>query len=292
LPENVLRANIDSDLARQNGIVEPFPGFSQLWGSRATVAQALRPFPQFGNLDLHGDNVGNSNYHSFQAKIDKRYKGGLSGTFAYTWSKALNDLSFQSFNQREYSFSDQDHPHIVSFSFLYELPFGNGRKWLPSAGGAKNKILGGWQIGGVAFISSGQRLDVSTNNTLPFFNSSRRPNIVSNSVRTGVSMSDFDPARDNFLNRDAFANPGPGEFGNAPPRLNVVGPASIQESFAVIKNTSITERVTHQFRLELNNPMNRVVFGNPNTSITSNNFGRISSAAEPRNIQLGMKLIF
>ena len=292
LPENVLRANIGSDLARQNGIVEPFPGFSELWGSRATVAQALRPFPQFGNLDLHGDNVGNSNYHSFQTKIDKRYKGGLSGTFAYTWSKGLNDLAFQSFNQREYSYSDQDRPHIVSLSFLYELPFGKGKKWLGSSSGLGNKVLGGWQIAGVGFFSSGQRLAVTTNNTLPFFNSSRRPSIVSENIRTGVSMSDFDPARDRFLNRDAFTNPGPGEFGNAPPRLSVLGPASIQESFAVMKNTKIGERVTHQFRFEMNNPMNRVVFRNPNTNITSANFGRISGVAGPRNIQLGMKLIF
>ncbi|MEZ5362300.1 MAG: hypothetical protein R2748_08155 [Bryobacterales bacterium] len=59
-----------------------------------------------------------------------------------------------------------------------------------------------------------------------------------------------------------------------------------------MKNTKITERFTHQFRLEMNNPLNRVVFANPNTSITSANFGRISGVGSPRNIQLGMKLIF
>jgi len=292
LPENVLRANINSDLARQNGIGEPFPGFSELWGSRATVAQALRPYSQFGNLDLYGDNVGNSNYHSFQTKIDKRYKGGLTGTFAYTWSKNLNDLAFQSFNFREYSFSDQDSPHIVSLSFLYELPFGKNKKFLSGASGALNKIVEGWQVAGVGFYNSGQRLAVSTNNTLPYFNSSRRPNIVSENIRTNVSMSDFDPAEHRYLNPDAFANPGPGQFGNAAPRLNVLGPMSIQESFSVMKNTKIGERFTHQFRLEMNNPMNRVVFANPNTDITSANFGRISGVGSPRNIQLGMKLLF
>ncbi|MEZ5362299.1 MAG: TonB-dependent receptor [Bryobacterales bacterium] len=223
LPENVLRANINSALAAQNGFGEPFPGFSDLWGSRATVAQSLRLYPQFGNLDLYGDNLGNSNYNSFQSKIDKRYKGGLSGTFAYTWSKNLDDLNFQSYNHRDYSYSDQDHTHVVSLSFLYQLPFGKGKKLLSGASGAIDKIVGGWQIGGVGFYSSGQRLAVTTNNTLPYFNASRRPDIISNDIRTNVSMSDFDPAKDRFLNPAAFSNPAPGQFGNSAPRLNVRG---------------------------------------------------------------------
>lgn len=292
LPQAVLRANINSDLARNNGIVEPFAGFSQLFGSRATVAQALRPFPQFTSLSLFGDNVGNSNYQSFQMKIDKRYKGDLSGTLAYTWSKNLSDTNFQSFNQREYSYAEADRPSVLSLSFLYELPVGNGKHFLFSSGGAANKILGGWQLAGVGFFSSGSRLNVTTNNTLPFFNSSRRPNIVSSKIRSNVDISDFDPATDVYLNRDAFENPGPGQFGNAPPRLNIQGPSSIEESFAIFKNTKINERFTHQFRFEMSNPFNRTVFRNPNTSITSANFGRISGVASPRNFQFGMKVLF
>ena len=67
----------------------------------------------------------------------------------------------------------------------------------------------------------------------------------------------------------------------------------LDESFAVFKQTKIGERVTHQFRVEMQNPLNRVVFGNPTTDFTSAAFGRISSTQiGPRNIQLGMKLIF
>ncbi|MEZ5393533.1 MAG: hypothetical protein R2724_11820 [Bryobacterales bacterium] len=267
-PENVLRANINSALAAQNGFGEPFLGFSDLWGSRATVAQSLRLYPQFGNLDLYGDNLGNSNYNSFQSKIDKRYKGGLSGTFAYTWSKNLDDLNFQSYNHRDYSYSDQDHTHVVSLSFLYQLPFGKGKKLLSGASGAIDKIVGGWQIGGVGFYSSGQRLAVTTNNTLPYFNASRRPDIISNDIRTNVSMSDFDPAKDRFSTLRPSATPrartvrqlcAAPERGAGRPRRVVLDQ----------KNTKITERFTHQFRLEMNNPLNRVVFANPNTSITS-----------------------
>ena len=292
LPSEVLRANINSGLAAQNGFSEPFDGFSDLWGSRATVAQALRPFPQFGNLDLHGDNIGNSSYHSFQMKVDKRYKGGLTGTFAYTWSKNLNDLAYQSWYKREYSYSDQDRPNIVALSFVYEIPMGPGKLVAGNTSGAAAKFLGGWQLAGVGFYSSGQRLAVSANNTLPFFNSAQRPDIVSSNIRTGVSLDDFDPATDFYLNRDAFAPAAAGQFGNAPPRLAVQGPHSLQESFAILKNTKITERVTHQFRFEVNNPMNRVVFRNPNTNITSANFGRISGVGAPRNIQFGMKMMF
>jgi hypothetical protein len=145
----------------------------------------------------------------------------------------------------------------------------------------------------VASYSSGTRLAVSTNNTLPFFNGGLRPNLLSSDIRTDVSMSEFDPAQHFYLNRSAFAHPAAGQLGSAPRYLDLRGPARLDESFAVLKNTRITEGFSHQFRMEIVNPLNRVVFGNPNTSLASNAFGRITSTQiGPRNIQFGMKLIW
>ncbi|MBM3727477.1 MAG: carboxypeptidase regulatory-like domain-containing protein [Acidobacteria bacterium] len=294
----VLRSNINSPAARAAGYREPFPGFATLWGGRATVNQALRPFPQFNNVSVYGSTYGNSSYHSFQAKLDKRYGRGLSGTFAYTWSKFLTDAAVfdglpgkQDELLRERAFHLSDLPHIVSMSFMYELPFGKGQKWL--AAGPASRLLGGWQIAVVNAYNSGNRLAPSINNTLPFFNAGLRPNLLSGNLRSNVSMGNFDPARDFYLNREAFGTPAAGQLGTAPRYLHVRGPARRDESFAAIKNTRIKEGLTAQFRLEISNPLNRVVFGDPVTNVAANNFGRIGSTQiGPRNVQFGLKLLW
>jgi hypothetical protein len=300
LPAGVLRANVNSEQARAAGVVEPFAGFSDLWGGAATVAQALRPFPQFGSAEIYGSTYGNSNYHSFQLKVDKRYKGGLTGTLAYTWSKFLTDSGMfdsypgrQDHYLREQSYHPSHLPHMLTFSMLYRLPFGPGQRWASGVRGVGRVLLAGWQLSTVSSYTSGRYMDISTNNTLPYFNAGRRVDLVSSDIRSNVKMDDFDPAVDVFLNRSAFANPEEGQYGNAPRVLNERGPAWLSESFAVFKETAINERVRHQFRMEITNPFNRTVFNRPSRSFTSANFGRITStASEARIIQFGMKLFF
>jgi len=300
LPLDVLRAPVNSELARQYGIVEPFPGFSALWGSKATVAQALRPYPQFNTVSIYGPSYGNSSYNSFQFKLDKRYKFGLSGTLAYTWSKFLTDASqFDSFAgrqsayKREKSYSVNDIPQILSLSYMYELPFGRGKHFLSGISGGLDKLVGGWKVAAVQIYSSGTRLGVTTNNTLPYFNRGLRPDLISSDVRSNVSMSDFDPARDQYLNKSALQNPTPGHYGSAPRYLETRGPKRLEEPFAVLKDTKLHERYTLQFRMEIQNPLNRVVFRNPVTNFASGNFGRITGTQiGPRNIQFGLRLMF
>ena len=157
-------------------------------------------------------------------------------------------------------------------------------------------LLEGWQVSVVNSYSSGDRLSVTTNNSLPYFNAGLRPDLVSSNVRSNVSMGDYDPSdpsRRQYLNLEAFAVPGEGMYGSSPRYLHVRGPARLDESFAVFKDTKITESVTHQFRMEITSPLNRTVFGNPVTNLASGNFGRITgTAVSPRVIQFGMKLIF
>jgi hypothetical protein len=136
---------------------------------------------------------------------------------------------------------------------------------------------------------------VTTSNNLPYFNFGRRPDLISSNIRSDISMGEYDPndpAKNTYLLRSAFANPVAGAYGSAPRALEVRGPARMDESLAFFKNTKIAERLNTQFRVEIQNPLNRVVFGNPTTDFTSGAFGLISSTAGPRNIQFGMKLIF
>jgi hypothetical protein len=302
LPASLLTANINSPEARAAGFSEPFPGFATLWGGNARVNQALRPFPQYNNVGLYGSTYGNSNYQSLQYKLDKRYGRGLQGTVAYTWSKFLADAAMFDDNPaqvdalyRETSYHPTDYPHVFTFSLVWDVPFGAGRRY-KSGAPIVNALFGGWQLATVNSYTTGSRLFVTTNNPHPFFNLGRRPDIVSSDIRTNVSMGDYDPnnpANNQYLNRAAFANPSGTSLGNAPRALGVRGPMRLDESFAFLKQTRIRELFTAQFRVEMQNPLNRVVFGNPTTDFTSAAFGRIGSTQiGPRNIQLGMKLIF
>ena len=301
LGDALLRAQINSPAAQAAGFRQPFPGFVDLYGSRATVAQALRPYPQYQGVSTVGSPYANSTYNSFQFKLDQRFSKGLTSTVAYTFSKYLSDgVGFtdahggvirQNHYQREKALYATDQTHILTFSFNYQLPVGQGQRL--SLGRVGNKILGGWSTAGVAAYSSGFPLAISTTNTLPIFNGGLRPNLTGVAIRAPQGPGKFDPRRDAFLNRAAFSNPGPLQFGNAPVYLPVRQPYFISESVGLFKDTRIFERLTHQFRFEVSNPFNRVTFGAPSTDLSAANFGIIGSQGNsPRVIQFGMKMIW
>ncbi|MGI8991977.1 MAG: TonB-dependent receptor domain-containing protein [Bryobacteraceae bacterium] len=299
LGQALLKSNINSQLAQAAGIHEPFPGFAQLYGAGATVGQALRPFPQYQGVSTVAAPYANSTYNSAQFKVDKRFSHGLSGTFAYTRSKFLSDgVGFTTSNgasyrqnayQREKFLYPTDQPNLFSMSFNYALPYGRGAQ-----PGVLNKVIGGWSVSGFGTYGSGYALPMTTTNLNSFlFTSGLRPNLTGAPIRATQGSGGFDPNRDHYLNPAAFTNPAPLTFGNAPAYLAVRQPFIINESFGVFKETRIFERLTNQFRLEMSNPFNRVVFGAPTTAFSSAAFGKISSTQNsPRQIQFGMKMIF
>lgn len=299
LGSTLLKANINSPIAQAAGIKEPFPGFSKLYGAGATVAQALRPFPQYQGVSVVAAPYANSTYNSAQFKVDKRFSNGLSGTFAYTRSKFLSDgVGFTSSNgaayrqnayKREKFLYPTDQPNLFSFSFNYALPYGR-----TSQLGVARKVFGGWSVSGFGTYGSGYPLPMTTVNTNSFaFTGGLRPNLTGQPIRAASGTGGFDPNRDFYLNPAAFANPTPLTFGNAPAYLAVRQPFLMNESFGLFKETRFFERVTHQFRVEMSNPFNRVVFGAPTTDYSSTAFGRISSTQNsPRQIQFGMKVIW
>ena len=124
---------------------------------------------------------------------------------------------------REKSYHPSDYPHVFTFSLVWDVPFGPGRKWnvgqRPRERSARRMAAGDRQL-----LHSGSRLFVTTNNTLPFFNIGLRPDLVSSDIRSDISMSDYDPndpARNTYLQRSAFAAPQPGKYGNAPRALEI-----------------------------------------------------------------------
>ena len=267
---SLLTANINSAEARAASIPIPFPGFS------GSVAQALRPYPQYLDIVRPFETLGHSTYHALQLKLNKRFSDGLNLLLSYTMSKTLTDSASQhaaffstaaqdSYNRQvEKAISENDVPHNLVLSYSYELPVGPGKRFA-KGGGVSGKLLGGWQVNAIQIYQSGQPLAVTVNNTLPLFNGQLRPNIVpGQELRTAVSPGEFDPARDRYINANAFAIPAPFTFGNGSRRYSGLrGFTFLNEDIGITKRTLINERINVEFRVEVFNVFNRVVFGSP-----------------------------
>ncbi|HYL38505.1 MAG TPA: TonB-dependent receptor, partial [Bryobacteraceae bacterium] len=151
---SLLTSQINSAAARAAGITSPFAAFTTVFGTGATVGQALRPYPQYALIDTisgGGDRLGHSTYHSMEVKLSRRYSAGLTLQASYVLSKALTDSdnynstpsSMDAFNLRlEKSIAGFDQTHSVKLSYVYELPFGTGKKYV-SGKGVASAVLGG-----------------------------------------------------------------------------------------------------------------------------------------------------
>ena len=174
-----------------------------MFGTRGTLAQALKRWPQFTTVQQAGPTFGNSSYHSLQLSAERRMSKGLMFTGAYTFSKALSDTdSFSTssgagqdwYNRAlDKSITSVDQTHIASFSYIYELPFGPGKPF--ASQGFASVLAGGWKITGLHMYATGTPIAVTINNSLPIGNQSLRPNVVSSDLRSNISAGDFDPGR-------------------------------------------------------------------------------------------------
>jgi len=182
-----------------------------------------------------------------------------------------------------------DQTHVIKLNTVYELPFGEGRRWLTK--GIANQIAGGWRIALIQAYSSGVPIGVTTNAPLNIFNGTNRPNLTGAAWRAAIAGDDFDPTVDKFLDRAAFVQP-VGELGNAP-RINpdVRRFWNLTENLSLAKSINV-QRIDMDIRIEAFNIFNRVVWGAPNTDFSnSTNFGVIASQANaPRQMQIGLKL--
>jgi hypothetical protein len=161
----------------------------------------------------------------------------------------------------EWSIGKFDQTHNIKINSVYELPFGEGRRWLTS--GVVSQIAGGWRVAVIQAYSSGFPIGVTSNAPLNIFNGTNRPNITGADWRAPIAGSSFDPNVDKFLSAAAFVQP-VGALGNAP-RLN----ANVRRFWNANENVSLaraikaTKSLQLDVRVEAFNIFNRVVFGPP-----------------------------
>jgi len=277
-------------LIRQHNVNAPLPGTDPDLNSR-------RPLPQFGEI-FSTESSAASVYHALQLRAEKRFSQTLSFLVAYTWSKSIDDASAlfgtrgdaniaqnQNDLRAERSLSNFDARQRFTASYIYELPFGQGRKFLRSASSLLDAIVGNWQLTGIVTLQSGQpftpQLSIDNSGTAQYTD---RPNIVGN-PETGAQ------GPDGWFNAEAFAVPRPGTFGSAGRNI-LSGPAFKTVDFGLSKQFSFNEQRYLQFRAEFFNLFNHPNLTLPNRFIDQPTAGKISSAKASRQIQLALKFVF
>jgi len=266
--------------------------------STATVERQLllRAYPQFISIGQQGIHDYFSNYHSLLLSVQKRFSAGFSVSGAYTASKLIDNApgngeaggSIQNVYDRagEKSVSGEDIPQRLVVSYLYELPFGRGKKYL--AGGPLSVILGGWEVSGVSTFSKERPLAITATGGA-FLPGTRRPDLVGD-----PNLPDGESSFLRWFNTNAFAFPATAyELGNVSRTLpNTRRPGFQIWDISLQKTTPLTEGVNLEFRAEFFNAFNKTNFLAPNTQLGNAAFGQITAARTSRQIQFALKLIY
>ena len=265
-----------------------------LAGPKVSRAQLLRPFPQFTDIIPLFSSGASSIYHALQVTGSKRLSRGFQFEGSYAWSKTIEDgMSHQdSYNiKASRSLASFDIAHRFVMSYLYELPFGQGRIFGADTSRVVNFLIGGWQLNGITTFQSGTPLTLSASNTAVIFNQLTRPNNNGKSGKLGGSARD---RLNRYFDTSVFSQPAAFTFGNVGPTLPDIRTDAVRNfDLSLFKSFDFKERAKVQFRVEALNAFNTPRFAAPDGSVNSSSFGIINSQANgPRQIQFGLKVLW
>jgi len=286
------------------GTAEPFAGF----GTNRSVAQSMRPFPQYLSVFSRNAGIGRTWYDALQTKIEKRY-GGVLILANHTWSKQLGVAHFrQIFTQTGlaspqdyYNISDSksympmDQTQILNIVSTIDLPFGKGKKYLHSNRWL-NKAVGGWTVSAIGRYASGNLIQITTpGNPLGngvLFAGVTKGVRTGTEISTGVDRTTLDPNNPNirWFNVGSLAATAPFTLGTSAFFTDAFRqPPTLDERFGIIKRTALWENeknpVVLVLRADAFNAFNRTAFGGVVGTIGNANFGR------PTGPQVGSRLI-
>ena len=315
-------------------VAGPYPFSQSLPGNLGPgvllQGQLDRPFPQYAGLNLNGYGCCSSSYNALQATVKKRFQGGGTVLVAYTNAKLLSNTDtltswleggttggvggvqdWNNINGREnngeYSLSSQDVSQRLVISYVLDLPFGHGKKFLSSAHGAGGVLVSGWGLDGVTTFQRGfpMKLTYGSGNDMTNANlgiGTLRPDVVAGCDKS-VSGSAVSRVTQ-WFNTSCFTAPSglngagvqnnPWTFGNEPRVDATIRQQGVNNfDFAVFKKTTIYERAAVEFRAEFFNLFNHPQFGPPNGTESSATFGQVTNTVNlPRLVQFGLKFEF
>lgn len=296
-------------------------------GRRLTPAELnqIRPWPHIQGSFRYEDDIGYSNYHSFQYKLQRRLTNGLSTLVSYTWSKSIDTSSgwfnaengiggngtVQNYHDIDSNrgVSGYDIPHLLTVGTVWELPFGKGKRWLQSGPGSW--FLGDWQMNWLLLARSGQPFTIEVGGdgaNIGNTNVYLRPNLVGDPFKPGpvanhpdtrcrTTISQGGLAADEvrtdrtWYNPCAFATP-VNSFGNAGRNIMRTDDWT-NVDFSLFKNIPIREDWRLQLRFEAFNVFNHIDLGNPAIRLDQATPGRITTVSHaPRQLQFGLRFVF
>ncbi len=299
-----------------NPINSPDPS---LQGDGVVQGQLNRPYPQYTGVNLNGYGCCSSSYNSLQATVTRRFAGGGTLLVAYTNAKLLSNTDtltswlegptggvgqVQDYNnlKGERSLSSQDVSQRLIISYVLDLPFGHGKRFLAGMSGIGDKVVSGWGIDGITSFQRGFPLKITWAGSATSLEnaglgiSNIRPDVVAGCDKKagGGSVA-------NWFNENCFAAPpawGYGTEARVDPTLRAPGINNFD--FAIFKRVVFAERYGLEFRTEFFNLFNHPQFGFPGTGFNgtptgdgNNGFGQITSTVNnPRLIQFALKFKF
>jgi hypothetical protein len=280
--------------------------------AQPTVAQGqlLRPFPQYLNTNNTSNMWGDSTYHSFQSKFEKRFGAGGIFLATYTWAKLLSNTdtatswletggagTIQNWSNAgsERALASYDVTQRAVFSYVLDLPVGKGKKYMSGVAGFTDKLISGWGVSGTTTFQSGFPMVLTAQPTTlstSFGGGTPRPSYIGGCEK---AMPGTAQERVNkWFNTACWSQPGAFAFGNeARTDASMRNHGVNNWDFAVYKNVAATEQVKIRFETEFFNLANRAQFAPPNTQLGNPSFGIVTAIRnQPRLVQFALRIIY
>jgi hypothetical protein len=301
-----LEAMVDLNQVQPNTL-----GYSQV--------ESQRPYPSWAVIQSVA-NAAQSNYSSGTAEVSRHSGKGVTFDASYTITHDLSNAGGATPNAFAVAggsfLTDRFHPgldygnviydrrHRFLVTYVYQLPFGSGQRWL-SNGSLLNRLVGDWQLAGVTILQSGpfltpyeQTVDPANTNILTTVGQARPDQLTNVSLHAAHRTTSqwLNPAAFPYLNlQDANGN-GIGRFGNAPVG-GVIGPGTDNFSLSLMKSFAFYENSKFQLGLEAANVFNHRNYEPPNMQVDSSGFGSITAlqtaeGAGPRSLELSGRITF
>jgi hypothetical protein len=311
---NLSRNAIPSDMLAQGTALDalvpnPFFGVIKTGDSLLTQAttrasQLLKPYPHYAGVSRFRDSRGDSWYHGITARVD-RNSTILGFGLSYTLSRQ-EDTVPERFGSRGSSIIDpndlsksravaeDDRTHVLTGHFIWQLPFGKGRRWANA--GWLADVVGQWQVSGIGTFATGRPLVITGTTT-------------SNGVSTGLGayakllgdpkLPEGQQTLDHWFNSEkdpalgaAFAQPDPFTFGTLKRTYPEVRGPKVNKLDLMLSRIQPIKKTNLELRIEAQNIFNTTQFGEPVSSFSSVDFGRITTGGGERRLQIGLRLWF
>jgi hypothetical protein len=294
LPNQYLSTSPTRDQATINylsaNLPNPFAGIPQfagtsLAGSVISRPGLIQPYPQFASISYYTYD-GRSWYDALNAKLEKRFSHGYLVALTYTWSKFLAATSLLNAGDAAPAkyLSNQDFPHHIALSAIYDLPIGRGRPLFSGLRGLPQAIFGDWNISYIYTYQSGPAIAFS--------------NVLLTGDPKDIPLSSSQRGAAQWFNTSVFNKIPAQQLANnlitlSPTFAGIRSAAYNSSDASLIKNVQLREGLRLQARVDALNVFNQVTFGAPNTNPTNAAFGAVTTQRNvPRRLQAQLRLMF